>query len=175
MCFEQELLSPEFHVAAPGQPQLQHPVCICAGTAELLHQAAKTASGNPASNGDSHALTPSHFVTETDQPGTSRQHISDHQPAHPTHNPAKAQEHAAGSVDHPARSMDQLAGSAKQATMEAVLEIYEEPDAYAGLYNYAKALEDVEAGLLAGFFFKHYCLASNVIGSQSKGTESWTP
>ncbi|KAL0021755.1 hypothetical protein WJX79_004279 [Trebouxia sp. C0005] len=39
-----------------------------------------------------------------------------------------------------------------------------------GLYNYAKALEDVEAGLLAGFFYKHFCLASNVIGSESKGT-----
>ena len=53
--------------------------------------------------------------------------------------------------------------------MESLLEIYEDPDAHAGLYNYAKALEDVEAGLLAGFFHKHYCLASNVIGSQSKG------
>ena len=49
------------------------------------------------------------------------------------------------------------------------MEVYEEPDSHAGLYNYAKALEDVEAGLLAGFFYKHFCLASNVIGSQSQG------
>ena len=65
--------------------------------------------------------------------------------------------------------VSQTASAGKQATLDSLLEIYEEPDAYAGLYNYAKALEEVEAGLLAGFFFKHYCLASNVIGSQSKG------
>ncbi len=38
------------------------------------------------------------------------------------------------------------------------------------LYNYAKALEDVESGLLGGFYFKHFRLASNVIGSDAKGT-----
>lgn len=53
--------------------------------------------------------------------------------------------------------------------LQGLLEVYEEPDSHAGLYNYAKALEDVEAGLLAGFFYKHFSLASNVIGSESKG------
>ena len=58
---------------------------------------------------------------------------------------------------------------AREARLQGLLEVYEEPDCHAGLYNYAKALEDVEAGLLAGFFYKHFCLASNVIGSESKG------
>jgi hypothetical protein len=40
----------------------------------------------------------------------------------------------------------------------------------AGLYNYAKALEEVEAGLLGGFFYKHFRLAASVIGSNSRGT-----
>ena len=57
----------------------------------------------------------------------------------------------------------------REARLQGLLEVYEEPDSHAGLYNYAKALEDVEAGLLAGFFYKHFCLASNVIGSESKG------
>ena len=61
------------------------------------------------------------------------------------------------------------AAEAREAKLEGLLEVYEEPDCYAGLYNYAKALEDVEAGLLAGFFYKHFSLASNVIGSESKG------
>ncbi len=58
---------------------------------------------------------------------------------------------------------------AREVKLKGLLEVYEEPDSHAGLYNYAKALEDVEAGLLAGFFYKHFCLASNVIGSESKG------
>lgn len=61
------------------------------------------------------------------------------------------------------------AAEAREARLEGLLEVYEGPDSHAGLYNYAKALEDVEAGLLAGFFYKHFCLASNVIGSESKG------
>ena len=39
-----------------------------------------------------------------------------------------------------------------------------------GLYNYAKALEDAESGLLGGFYYKHFCLAANVIGSEARGT-----
>jgi hypothetical protein len=40
----------------------------------------------------------------------------------------------------------------------------------AGLYNYCKALEALETGLLGGFFYRHYCLATNVIGSEARGT-----
>jgi hypothetical protein len=40
----------------------------------------------------------------------------------------------------------------------------------AGLYNYCKALEALETGLLGGFYYKHYCLATNVIGSAARGT-----
>ena len=68
-----------------------------------------------------------------------------------------------------AKLQQSAAAEAREAKLESLLEVYEEPDFHAGLYNYAKALEDVEAGLLAGFFYKHYCLASNVIGSESKG------
>lgn len=39
-----------------------------------------------------------------------------------------------------------------------------------GLYNFAKSLEDLETGLLGGFFFGHFCLAANVIGSDARGT-----
>lgn len=101
-------------------------------------------------------------MTEPAQPSTSEQDNAAQQPASGQDEASAQQPTSQGPMDHPA-------GTAKQAIMDSVLEIYEEPDAYAGLYNYAKALEDVEAGLLAGFFFKHYCLASNVIGSQSKG------
>jgi hypothetical protein len=41
---------------------------------------------------------------------------------------------------------------------------------HTGLYNYAKALEEVEAGLLGGFFYKHFRLAASVIGSDARGT-----
>ena len=44
------------------------------------------------------------------------------------------------------------------------------PAPCAGLYNYCKALEALETGLLGGFFYKHYCLATNVIGSAARGT-----
>ena len=41
----------------------------------------------------------------------------------------------------------------------AILSVYEDPDAHVGLYNYAKALETVEAGLLGGFYYQHFRLA----------------
>lgn len=44
------------------------------------------------------------------------------------------------------------------------------PTRTAGLYNYCKALEAVETGLLGGFFYRHFCLATNVIGSEARGT-----
>ncbi|EFN57798.1 hypothetical protein CHLNCDRAFT_143159 [Chlorella variabilis] len=55
----------------------------------------------------------------------------------------------------------------------ALMEIYEWPDRQPGkprLYNYCKALEAVETGLLGGFFYRHFCLATNVIGSEARGT-----
>lgn len=158
------------------------------GNSAASDKTAAQAADAAASSSSNHALTPSHFVTEPTQKGAAQQ-SSDDQPPGPVTasqhqlastdsrskaDPADSTDHPAGADDPSAESaahpVSHPAGSAKQATMEALLEIYEEPDAYAGLYNYAKALEDVEAGLLAGFFFKHYCLASNVIGSQSKGT-----
>jgi tryptophan 2,3-dioxygenase len=69
---------------------------------------------------------------------------------------------------------------------QALMRVYEFPDrldiatthpaganhsrSHRELYNYAKALEDVESGLLGGFYFKHFRLASNVIGSDARGT-----
>jgi tryptophan 2,3-dioxygenase len=54
--------------------------------------------------------------------------------------------------------------------LDALLHVYEQPDRHSGLYNYAKALEAIESALLGGFYYKHYLLAKNVIGSESKGT-----
>ncbi|KAL4539440.1 hypothetical protein Ndes2437B_g02184 [Nannochloris sp. 'desiccata'] len=72
------------------------------------------------------------------------------------------------------------------ALAQALMNVYEFPDrsdtatttpaaanqssSHRELYNYAKALEDVESGLLGGFYFKHFRLASNVIGSDARGT-----
>ena len=64
------------------------------------------------------------------------------------------------------------------ALAQELLTVYEFPDrdspttlaSHRELYNYAKALEDVESGLLGGFYFKHFRLAANVIGSDAKGT-----
>jgi len=72
------------------------------------------------------------------------------------------------------------------ALAQALMSVYEFPDradtstahpaaanessSHRELYNYAKALEDVESGLLGGFYFKHFRLASNVIGSDARGT-----
>lgn len=53
---------------------------------------------------------------------------------------------------------------------EALMGMYEFPDRQSGLYNYCKALEALETGLLGGFFYRHYCLATNVIGSEARGT-----
>ena len=88
--------------------------------------------------------------------------------------------HAVTSAHHSAATIAEsaqqaAAAEAREVKLEGLLEVYEEPDSHAGLYNYAKALEDVEAGLLAGFFYKHFCLASNVIGSESKGEKLSLP
>lgn len=106
-------------------------------------------TGGISLNGDAHALTSAHHSAAT---------IAD-----------SAQEAAAEQTSAP-DSLQSAAAEAREVKLKGLLEVYEEPDSHAGLYNYAKALEDVEAGLLAGFFYKHFCLASNVIGSESKGT-----
>lgn len=59
---------------------------------------------------------------------------------------------------------------AAAAQQSAILAVYQQPDRHAGLYNYAKALESVESALLGGFYYKHFLLAKNVIGTSAKGT-----
>jgi tryptophan 2,3-dioxygenase len=51
----------------------------------------------------------------------------------------------------------------------ALLRVYARPESYPDLYGYARALEDLEAGLLV-FFYKHFRLAASVIGSDARGT-----
>ena len=102
------------------------------------------------SNGSTHGLTSAHHTAAT------LEEIASQAAAEV---PATASRHNSAATNVEAR----------EARLQGLLEVYEEPDCHAGLYNYAKALEDVEAGLLAGFFYKHFCLASNVIGSESKG------
>lgn len=51
----------------------------------------------------------------------------------------------------------------------ALMNVYVNPDVHREHYNYAKALEDLESGLLGGFYYKHFCLASNVLGSDARG------
>ena len=53
---------------------------------------------------------------------------------------------------------------------EGLVMIYSSPESYPSLYSYAKALETIESSLLGGFYYKHFMLASNVIGSMAKGT-----
>jgi hypothetical protein len=60
--------------------------------------------------------------------------------------------------------------AAGEGELLALMAVYEYPDRHRELYNYAKSLEDVESSLLGGFFFKHFMLAANVIGSDAKGT-----
>ena len=52
----------------------------------------------------------------------------------------------------------------------ALLYLYEYPEDQPSLYDYCKSLERVESSLLGGFYYRHFCLASNVIGSTAKGT-----
>lgn len=130
-------------------------------------QAVTTAAVSPfTSNEQTHALTPSHHNPVQD---ATQQQALVSQPEMLQSSDAADRASQDTQTAVPNGSADHAAARARDATMESLLEIYEDPDAHAGLYNYAKALEDVEAGLLAGFFHKHYCLASNVIGSQSKG------
>lgn len=48
--------------------------------------------------------------------------------------------------------------------------VYARPDTFPGLYEFCKALETIESSLLGGFYYKHFLLANNVIGSSAKGT-----
>ena len=130
-------------VSKPQSAAAQHDVT------DAGQSAAAGVPGSASSNGGSHALTSSHYSAE---PATESAEQAKVKQVH-----AAARQHSAG------------ARVEKAANLEGLLEVYEDPDYHAGLYNYARALEDAEAGLLAGFFFKHFCLASHVIGSESKG------
>ena len=56
------------------------------------------------------------------------------------------------------------------AAAEIMLKVYSEPERYSGLHDYAKALELLENSILGGFYYRHFSLAVNVIGSASRGT-----
>lgn len=152
-------LSSETPAPPPSQPQTdpksspqaspQSGVLIRQSSTSRQSPTAISGTGGISSNGDAHALTSAHHSAAT---------IAD-----------SAQQAAAEQTSAP-DSLQSAAAEAREVKLKGLLEVYEEPDSHAGLYNYAKALEDVEAGLLAGFFYKHFCLASNVIGSESKGT-----
>ncbi|KAK9819871.1 hypothetical protein WJX72_003475 [[Myrmecia] bisecta] len=61
-------------------------------------------------------------------------------------------------------------GVEEEALQAALLQVYESPDARAGLYNYAKGLEEIESALLGGFYYSHFILATTVLGTAAKGT-----
>ncbi|KAA6422051.1 MAG: hypothetical protein FRX49_08069, partial [Trebouxia sp. A1-2] len=113
------------------------------------HESEGLFAAKVSSNGNAHALTSAHHSAATI---------------------AESARQAAAEQTSAPDPQQSAAAEAREVKLKGLLEVYEEPDSHAGLYNYAKALEDVEAGLLAGFFYKHFCLASNVIGSESKGT-----
>lgn len=56
------------------------------------------------------------------------------------------------------------------AVVRALLRVYMAPEVYSGMHDYAKALELLESAILGGFYYRHYSLAVNVIGSASRGT-----
>ena len=58
----------------------------------------------------------------------------------------------------------------EQELKETLHLVYSSPDSFPGLYEYCKALECIESALLGGFYYKHYLLASNVIGTLARGT-----
>jgi len=60
--------------------------------------------------------------------------------------------------------------TSEEGVNDLFLALYRAPERSPGRYNYAKALEAIESSVLGGFFFKHFLLASNVIGSTAKGT-----
>ncbi|EWM23873.1 nematode resistance hs1pro1 protein [Nannochloropsis gaditana] len=61
-------------------------------------------------------------------------------------------------------------GEGEDDLQQALLAVYEFPEAYPALYAYIKALERVESALLGGFYFNHFRLAVNVIGGEARGT-----
>lgn len=153
-------LSSETQAQPPSQPQTdpksspqaspQSGVLIRQSSTPRQSPTAIPGTAGISSNGDAHALTSAHHSAAT---------IAE-----------SAQQAAAEQTSAPDSQQSAMA-DAREVKLKGLLEVYEEPDSHAGLYNYAKALEDVEAGLLAGFFYKHFCLASNVIGSESKGEQ----
>jgi len=63
-----------------------------------------------------------------------------------------------------------LVGDAEQDVENGLSYVYARPDTFPGLYEFCKALETIESSLLGGFYYKHFLLANNVIGSSAKGT-----
>jgi len=60
--------------------------------------------------------------------------------------------------------------SSMESEQESILRLYRHPEQYPSVYNFAKSLEIGESALLGGFYYKHFLLATNVIGTASRGT-----
>ena len=58
--------------------------------------------------------------------------------------------------------------------VNALISIYKEPSAFPGLYEYCKALESIDSAIIGGFYYKHFLLATNVLGMSAKGTTNKT-
>jgi len=71
---------------------------------------------------------------------------------------------------HASVGAEEKQGEGDEVLKQALLHLYAHPYDHPGIYNFAKALEDVESALLGGFYYKHYLLATNVIGSEARGT-----
>jgi hypothetical protein len=75
-------------------------------------------------------------------------------------------------ADNDAWSRDKCRGCSEEgeaAVVRALLRVYMAPEVYSGMHDYAKALELLESAILGGFYYRHYSLAVNVIGSASRG------
>jgi selenocysteine lyase/cysteine desulfurase/tryptophan 2,3-dioxygenase len=72
--------------------------------------------------------------------------------------------------DHWGALLDASERTGAEYEQRLLMHLYRNPEKQPGLYAYAKALESIESGLLGGFYYKHYCLASNVIGTGARGT-----
>lgn len=73
-------------------------------------------------------------------------------------------------VDQRDDSQEDCVDTESNTLRQALVLLYSTPEACPSLYAYAKALETIESSLLGGFYYKHFMLATNVIGSTSKGT-----
>jgi tryptophan 2,3-dioxygenase len=55
-----------------------------------------------------------------------------------------------------------------------LINIYSDPSSSAGIYEYCKSLESIESAIIGGFYYKHFLLATNVLGMSAKGTTNKT-